>query len=284
MEETRICSVCEEEYPISFFDNFVHRGKMIRSGKCKECRRDRDRNERLEHLKEMGGSEVMSPKPNTYKDIYQKEQTFLAMKAFGWKFNEAKGIWYDNRLKDENGVWLVPLGTKRQGYSQANKYKFLKKLVTPETLPKIEYKYDKNYKTSEDTINKAMWDYYINKMLLRDVLVKHKIDRKNFENYQHKINITLNEMYLQGKLTENTNVEEEPDKRKKRFLFKHQLPDYEFYKNYKHIPYEHIKKIVALYFNECKSIREIVNLYDIYEYTYVQYVITKTLTMMKNAN
>jgi hypothetical protein len=257
---------------------------MVRSTKCKDCRREKDREDRQEELKEMGGSEVVSPRPNTYKDIYQKEQTFQAMKAFGWNYNDTNGIWYDNRLKDENGTWLVPLGSKKTAHSQANKYKFLKKLVTPETLPKIEYKHNTGYKQPEELVNSALWDYYINKFLLKDILIKYKFERKYFENYLHKTNIILNEMYLDGRLTKNQNVEEQPEKRKKRFLFKHQLPDYEFHKTYKHIPYNHIKEMISLYFNECKSIREIVNLYDIYDYTYIQYVISATLTMMKNAN
>jgi DNA-binding NarL/FixJ family response regulator len=64
------------------------------------CQKEKDRLEREEELEENGGSEKISPKPNNYKDKYQKEQTFAVMKVLGYTYNEVTGIWTKPGVKE----------------------------------------------------------------------------------------------------------------------------------------------------------------------------------------
>lgn len=71
--------------------------------RCRECECIRDSIERAEKRAENGGSAKVRNNPNTYVDIYQKQQTFDFMKAVGYTFNEEKGIWYKLPWKDQDG-------------------------------------------------------------------------------------------------------------------------------------------------------------------------------------
>lgn len=90
------CYDCEEWLPK---EDFYPRLKV----RCKKCERSLDSRERAEKRAENGGSAKVPSKPNTYVDIYQKEQTFNFMKAMGYTFNEENGIWYKLPWKDKDG-------------------------------------------------------------------------------------------------------------------------------------------------------------------------------------
>ena len=96
------CFECKELKPLDKF-YLNNRKNTIRS--CKTCYNKKYKKTVEENNKERGGSERVPAKPNTYADIYQKEQVFLVMKAFGWIFDEGTGIWNRPGLK-ENGVFI----------------------------------------------------------------------------------------------------------------------------------------------------------------------------------
>lgn len=95
-EDHQFCQDCEEWLPKT---DFYIRLKI----RCKKCQLDLDRKDRQEYLSENGGSAKILNNPNTYVDIYQKEQTFEFMKVIGYTFNEENGIWYKLPWKDKDG-------------------------------------------------------------------------------------------------------------------------------------------------------------------------------------
>jgi len=95
-EDHQFCQDCEQWLPNT---DFYKRLKI----RCKACELDLDRKERQEYLSEHGGSAKVLNNPNTYVDIYQKEQTFEFMKVMGYTFNEENGVWYKLPWKDKDG-------------------------------------------------------------------------------------------------------------------------------------------------------------------------------------
>jgi len=99
------------------------------------CQREKDRLEREEELEENGGSEKISPKPNTYKDKYQKEQTFMVMRILGYTYNEETGVWTKPGVKEViDGKVVFPKIESRK----VRKERF--KLSTDTVKKIIEYK------------------------------------------------------------------------------------------------------------------------------------------------
>lgn len=77
---------------------------------CKICHnaysKQRSNEYHQERYKNNGGSLEIIPKPNCYKDIYQKEQTFWLMNLLGWTFDEELGIWWKDGIKDKFNNWV----------------------------------------------------------------------------------------------------------------------------------------------------------------------------------
>jgi hypothetical protein len=96
------CFVCKEIKPL---DKFYPNGSKNLIKKCKTCYNKHYKKSTEERNKERGGSERVPAKPNIYADIYQKEQVFSVMKAFGWIFDEGTSIWNKPGIK-ENGVFI----------------------------------------------------------------------------------------------------------------------------------------------------------------------------------
>jgi hypothetical protein len=68
-------------------DNYYKFGTDPRFNACKICIKKKDDEDREQELIENGGSLQISPKPNTYKDKYQKELVFQFLPLCGWIFN-----------------------------------------------------------------------------------------------------------------------------------------------------------------------------------------------------
>jgi hypothetical protein len=95
-------------------DKFYKDGRDSRFNRCKICIKKKDDADREKELIENGGSLLISPKPNTYKDKYQKELVFQFLPLCGWIFNEEKQIWWKPGLKDENGKFFNLKPKKRK--------------------------------------------------------------------------------------------------------------------------------------------------------------------------
>lgn len=113
------CNTCFEIKPI---EKFYFQNKKLgkRFGRCSECELEKDRQERLELVKEQNGAIRIKSKPNEYYDEYQKEYTFNILKAIGWIFNEEKGMWWKPGVKNEDGTFVNV---------KPNRYKYNKPLT-----------------------------------------------------------------------------------------------------------------------------------------------------------
>jgi hypothetical protein len=99
------CNTCHEEKPIeAFYVQSKRTGK--RFNRCAACEVEKDRLFRENERREQGGAIRVKVKPNTYTDEYQKDATFKIMKAYGWIFNEEKGMWWKPGIKNEDGTFV----------------------------------------------------------------------------------------------------------------------------------------------------------------------------------
>lgn len=84
---------------------------------CKVCHNNKSKEATRRYYEEKrknnGGSETISPKPNTYRDEYQKEQTFWIMELMGWTYND-NGVWSKEGIKDKDKNW-VKIPKKEKG-------------------------------------------------------------------------------------------------------------------------------------------------------------------------
>jgi hypothetical protein len=94
----RLCRTCQEYIHINDYYNFNSNKHYLDCRICCNKREaDKRKQERQEQIENGGGSEMVSSKPNTYKDKYQQQQTFMVMEVLGYTY--------------QDGVWLKP-GTK----------------------------------------------------------------------------------------------------------------------------------------------------------------------------
>lgn len=84
---------------------------------CKECASIRGKQKRRDEYESKGGSHYYYQKPNEFIDDFQKQQVFMIMEVLGWKQNK-DGVWYDNKIKMEDGTWpkvKKPIRTRKSG-------------------------------------------------------------------------------------------------------------------------------------------------------------------------
>lgn len=105
LQDEKKCNTCGKIKNLQQF----YKSKKCTKGRancCIECEINKEKEERELELIENGGSLLISPKPNQYKDKYQKELVFQFLPLCGWIFNEENGIWYKPGFKDENGNFI----------------------------------------------------------------------------------------------------------------------------------------------------------------------------------
>jgi hypothetical protein len=111
------CRTCKEWKTKDKF--YLHKSKSKSTYlDCKSCcnkvEAARAKVYRQQELEENGGSFRHYKEPNRWIDDIQRDATFDILKAIGWKFNEEKGIWWKEGIKNENGEFLnVKKGQKR---------------------------------------------------------------------------------------------------------------------------------------------------------------------------
>ena len=129
----RICRKCGEQKDKS--TGFYSKGGTI----CKDCTKERERITRHNHDRERnemyGGSERVKPFPNEYTDEWQRKHVFTVLQAIGWKFNEENNIWYDDKIKTKDGVFITI-------EAQAPQPKVKKKFASTNTDRLEEIKYN----------------------------------------------------------------------------------------------------------------------------------------------
>jgi hypothetical protein len=168
------CTSCDKLYPISdFYYEWKSGSKTI--GKCKSCLNENAK-ERYKLRREMEGFRVeVRSLPNTYANDQQRNEVFDFLKLIGWNFNEDKGIWFKEGLKNQDGKFInfvekpkrfvMPI-MRPDGYIHKNKGKTklnideMKELYefrcNGATWPQISY----YYKISHPTAMKYFNYYY----------------------------------------------------------------------------------------------------------------------------
>ena len=97
---------------------------------CTECynKRCRSRAASLRFEKGYWGDEVrlygahqIKKNPGEFCDDQQREEVHSILKAIGWSYNEDNGVWYDGKIKNKDGEWLVDVESSSPG--PATKYR-----------------------------------------------------------------------------------------------------------------------------------------------------------------
>ena len=278
--EYRECRTCAEYLPIDdFYYSINERTGRIRlsTPDCKVCAKDRERKERRAIKDAAGiGSEKVFNTPNRYKDIHQKRQTFGVMLAMGWKFNEEKGIWYDDIKKTKDGMFI--------GVWSPSVRKISSRLTfTEDTPPNIKFKHTrKDDALSEDTVNKILFDYFITKMKLKDIAKKFNTNTTTVSTYVQY----LHRQEVNKKIIDNTiPTNKTKITRKKHFkkIIVTTIPKVVLLNANKMFTADVIRQIHYDYFMGDLKFYEVVQKYEAYTAKTVAYIIRKTMLLIKLA-
>ena len=90
---------CLDCNKVKYKDSFYKSKNNVLYKCCKLCYSNKFSNT----IKENGGSIRVPNRPDTYTDIYQKQQTFEFLKLCGWEYTN--GIWWKKGIKNEFNVW-----------------------------------------------------------------------------------------------------------------------------------------------------------------------------------
>jgi hypothetical protein len=109
----KLCRTCNE-YKLIETEYYMHniKSKNVYMD-CRTCHLEKDRQRRLELVKETGGSLRHYEEPDRYYDEYQKEATFEIMYALGWTYND-NGVWSKEGIKDKENNWFGLKKPKRK--------------------------------------------------------------------------------------------------------------------------------------------------------------------------
>lgn len=107
--EGKVCYDCGEWKPLSQFHKQTQKTKTYTYRNCKPCYSKKQNKGMLDRDP---FTSLYRPKPNEYYNEYQKEKVFDVMKALGWIFDEATGVWNKPGLK-ENGIFLNVIPDKK---------------------------------------------------------------------------------------------------------------------------------------------------------------------------
>lgn len=136
------CLGCDKQLPI---ERFYSSKKSKRSSMCKTCT-NRIEKQRYREKKNrcFCGSPQVSPRLNTYKDPQQKECTFTFLTSIGWKFNEEKGIWWKEGIKDKSGIFINIKVKPKKEKTNCNRNR-----VTPEIIKEVIELTNNGYSTKQ---------------------------------------------------------------------------------------------------------------------------------------
>ncbi len=266
----KTCRTCGTELEITK-DNFYYRinskGKYaFSSPDCRECYLERDRGYR-EKVKEeqYAGSDIVLLKPNKYVDHIQKEQTFKFLTLMGWKFNEERGIWYDNIKKTKDGEFIGV-------WKKKGKYNFTEETFEPLIFSSHDYTRDKS---KDQLVQDMVKDYFLYGMKPKQVIEKYDVKEHYFEYYISKYRRQITQKSIQDTLSVKT--------RKSRYretievIPKFRLCHKTLREKYTE---EFIRQIQEDYFKHKMTYRDVLKKYSEH-YTFAKYVIHKTMMLIK---
>lgn len=177
------CNMCERFLPVEEF-YISTRKKTIKSGTCKECYKEKEKLKYRKEVEEKGGSFLVNQKPHTFTCPIQKEQTFILLERLGWKINP-DGSWWKDGVKTKDGIWLRMKNNPK--ISRRKELKRIKKEMTIDNLPKMEYVYSTTNPIDYDILNEMMYDYFINKKPMTKIVEGKNISVEKFNYWVLKV-------------------------------------------------------------------------------------------------
>jgi hypothetical protein len=207
-----------------------------------------------------------------YADEQQKTQTFQFLTLLGWKFNEEKGIWYDDIKKTKDGEFIgVWAHTSR-------KNRIVEKL-TEETFVPLKFS-DKGYRRDDsknDIIQLILKDYFIYSMKQNDIAEKYSV-AISFVKYYVKLYIDqLDNVYPKRDVKPNIKRTYKTSRKSIDDIPRIRLVHQRLKDQYTQ---EFIRSIQEDYFVKTMKYREVLEKYVVDEY-FAKYIIHKTLQLIK---
>ena len=135
----------------------------------------------------------VKPKPGVFIDDEQKKHVHDLLYAIGWKLNEKKNIWYDDKIKDKDGNWLVD--TSADYHSKRQETKWRRLIGGDETkIPRVK-PYNRVLDIDEDTIRHIQILYFIKNHTSNELVEKYGYSNVDWviKTTMKKIRILYNE-------------------------------------------------------------------------------------------
>lgn len=171
----RQCRTCGELLEVSTENYYLtpsaKGGFNFASPDCRPCYLKKDRLERERKKDEdQCGSNTVYAKPNKYADEIQRSQTFQFLTLLGWKFNEEKGIWYDDIKKTKDGEFIGVWAYTPKKNRTVDK-------LTEETFKPLKFS-EKAYrrdKSKDELVQLMLKDYFIYSLKQTDIAEKYSV-------------------------------------------------------------------------------------------------------------
>jgi len=122
--------------------------------------------------------------PGVWDSEEQKELVHNILRTIGWKHNQEKDIWFDNKIRNRDGEWLVDINSRKN--LQYKNYKGYESKVrkyvkgNPNKIPKVSYGYNHPEKMfSEDIIRDIQVLFFIEGISTRELVDIYQCTKKN---------------------------------------------------------------------------------------------------------
>lgn len=176
------CRICEE----SVDDQY-----MIKSGYyCKTCYKKKyhsgPKKVRKNEWEPPTYNNQMPDKPGEFYNDQQRKYVYDILRAIGWTKSH-KGYWYDNKLRDKDGNWLIefeqPSPMKSKNYKPSKYFVWLKKYNKP--IPKVRYHSREPYFTDE-IIDIIQEQYFVDNLTIEYLAYKYECDKREIAWIVHR--------------------------------------------------------------------------------------------------
>lgn len=266
-KECRTCGDILELSKDNYYFKLNSKGRYIfASPDCKRCCAERDRIERHKKKMDDTGSEKILSKPNKYVDNIQKKQTFSFLTLMGWKFNEEKGIWYDDIKKTKDGEFIGVWTSKTK--TPVIPEKDWKPLIFGSTLTTRK-------KASEDIIQQFLKDFFVYQLTKKEIMDKYGVKESYVTEYVKRYKEQLN-----GKIPQQITKVRKVNKTGRKPVTN--LPEVKIKHKKLRAQYsdEFVKLIQTEYFINCVKLNDLKRMYP-NDATFISYIVIKTYTILK---
>lgn len=156
---------------------------------CRDCYRIYTNQKAREHRyeKQYWGDQVplysnhkVKKYPGEWADEEQKQYVYYILKTIGWKHNKQKDIWYDNKIKNKDGEWLVDV--KRRPFRRYDSK--VRNYVGKDydKLPRVAYgKTNPEKIFDQDTLRDIQILFFIKGISTRELVEMYQCTKKNID-------------------------------------------------------------------------------------------------------